>query len=281
MFVLSLIIAVWVSGVNSTAFNNVAILRRIKTTFCSIGVSSAIVGASIIDFAGFAPAHASEYNSIEIAGDTLQNQLKSLQQQKVLNQRQALQEKEQTLLTKALQYPEGRLIARGVIILSPQQSEPYGFTSAGDLDPAFTSDTASLFILGVGREGPPLAAKRIPLKNLEFPLVFELKSDTDLLFPYTEEAWVQSTNAKDSIATTVILSSSNALSQPANNERYGFALSDPMTFAGVLTRSSATIGINGKIDSNLYTKEEIALLAGVDKELEAKLTTVLSEKKNN
>ena len=62
-------------------------------------------------------------------------------------------EKEQTLLTKALQYPEGRLIARGVIILSPQQSEPYGFTSAGDLDTAFTSDTASLFILGVGREG--------------------------------------------------------------------------------------------------------------------------------
>ena len=53
MFVLSLIIAVWVSGVNSTAFNNVAILRRIKTTFCSIGVSSAIVGASIIDFAVF------------------------------------------------------------------------------------------------------------------------------------------------------------------------------------------------------------------------------------
>jgi hypothetical protein len=108
--------------------------------------------------------------------------------------------------------------------------------------------------------------------------VFELKSDTDLLFPYTEEAWVQSTNAKDSIATTVILSSSNALSQPANNERYGFALSDPMTFAGVLTRSSATIGVSGKIDSNLYTKEEIALLAGVDKELEAKQTTVLSEK---
>jgi hypothetical protein len=44
---------------------------------------------------GIAPAigaaYASEYNSIEIAGDTLQNQLKSLQQQKVVNQRQALQ----------------------------------------------------------------------------------------------------------------------------------------------------------------------------------------------
>ena len=120
-----------------------------------------------------------------------------------------------------------------------------------------------------------MAAKRIPLKNLEFPLVFELNSDTDLLFPYTEEAWIQSSNAKDSIATTAILSSSNALSLPANNERYGFGLSDPMTFAGVLTRSSAALGINGKIDSNLYSKEEIALLAGVDKELEAKSSPVI------
>ena len=42
---LSLLIAVLVSGVDSTGFNN-AIFRRIKTTFC-IGISSAIVGASI------------------------------------------------------------------------------------------------------------------------------------------------------------------------------------------------------------------------------------------
>ncbi len=78
------------------------------------------------------------------------------------------QEKEQVLLTKALQYPEGRLVARGVIILSPQQSEPYGFTSAGDLDPAFTSDTASLFILGVGREGITMDTTHQVLKTL-FP----------------------------------------------------------------------------------------------------------------
>jgi hypothetical protein len=100
--------------------------------------------------------------------------------------------------------------------------------------------------------------------------MFELRSDTDLLFPYTEDAWVKSSNAKDTIATTAIITTSNALATPANTERYGFGLSDPVTFAGTLTRSAAMITVNGKIDSTLYTTEEIDLLSGVDRALDGK-----------
>lgn len=87
---------------------------------------------------------------------------------------------------------------------------------------------------------------------------------------------MKSSNAKDTIATTAIISSSSLLSQPANNERFGFGLSNPITFAGVLTRSSAAISVTGKIDSSLYTKEEIDLLAGVDREISSKLAASLA-----
>ena len=89
--------------------------------------------------------------------------------------------------------------------------------------------------IGVGREGPPLAAKRYSLKSATFPMVFELTTD-DLLFPYTVDAWMSSDNKGQSIATTAIISSSSSLANPTKTERYGFGLSDPVTFAGVLTR---------------------------------------------
>ena len=57
------------------------------------------------------------------------------------------------MLSKVVQYPEGRLISRGVVTLTSADADQYGAKSAADLDPAFNSETASLFILGVGREG--------------------------------------------------------------------------------------------------------------------------------
>jgi len=138
------------------------------------------------------------------------------------------------------------------------------------------SSTKTLCVHSYLISGPPLAAKSYPLKDIQFPFVFELLSNEDLLFPYTEDAWLKSDNAKDSIATTAILSSSNQLSAPANTERYGFGLSEPITFAGVLTRSSTNIGVTGKIDSSLYTQEETDLLAGIDRALDMKKSTISS-----
>lgn len=206
---------------------------------------------------------------IKVSGNTLQDQLKSIQQEKINSQKEMAEKQERDLLARQLQYPEGKLISRGTIVLNAGDSTsyPFGFLKATDLDPLYGSDTSTLFILGVGREGPPLAAKRFKLNELKFPFSFELTT-SDLLFPYTEEAYKSSSNSKDSIATTAIISSSNSLAHPANNERYGFGLSNPATFAGVLTRSAAGISVTGKIDGTLYSQEETDLLDSVDKELD-------------
>ena len=81
------------------------------------------------------------------------------------------------MATKVIQYPEGRLLARGTIKLQDTAPNPYGFVKASDIDPTYDNEQASLFILAVGRDGPPLAAKRYQLQNLNFPVVFEVTTD--------------------------------------------------------------------------------------------------------
>lgn len=173
------------------------------------------------------------------------------------------------MVTKELQYPDGFLISRGSVILDSPGSQslyPLGLSKASDLDPVYSSDTASLFVLAVGREGPPMAAKRYFLKDVTFPLVLELTTD-DLLFPYTPEAWTKNANSKDSIAMTAIITASPTLSTSTGTERYGFAISDPIIFAGKPSRTSATMRVAGKIDKALYSDSERALLDSIDQEI--------------
>jgi hypothetical protein len=84
-------------------------------------------------------------------------------------------------------------VARGSVTLEASDTVgknlyPYGLFHAVDLDSIYDTEDASLFLLAVGRQGPPLAAKRIPLKPLSFPFTFEITSE-DLLFPYTENSF--------------------------------------------------------------------------------------------
>lgn len=128
---------------------------------------------------------------------------------------------------------------------------------------------ASLIILGVGREGgAPLAAKKVPLEGVKFPYVFSLETK-DLLFPYTASAWEDSNNSKDTVAVSAFLCPTGVLATPDPAVRVGFGLSDPVTMAGVLTRSTAKISVQNKLDQKLYTQEEVAVLSGVDTGLEA------------
>jgi hypothetical protein len=144
---------------------------------------------------------------------------------------------------------------------------PYGLPDASSYDATFTNDKATLFVLAVGRDGPPLAAQRILMKDIKFPFAFEVLSE-DLIFPYTKEAWLASSNSKDTIALTVIISPDNLLATPNAVERIGFALSEPIQVAGTFGRTTANINVNGKVDTKLYTEEEKTLLAGVDRELD-------------
>lgn len=94
---------------------------------------------------------------------------------------------------------------------------------------------------------------------------------------------MKSSNSKDTIAITAIVSSSKNLGEPFNTEKFGFGLSEPVVFAGVLSRSPAKVIIQDKIDKNLYSQEELNLLAKIDKELAArdnKILTTNDAKKN-
>lgn len=161
----------------------------------------------------------------------------------------------------------GKLVAKGSVTLKSQdQSMPLGFRAAADIDAVYNSDDASLFVLAIGREGPVLAARKYPLKNVQFPMVFELDS-SDLLPPNTEESWATSANYRDAVALTAIISSSSALAQPQGFERIGVGVSDPITFAGAKIRSTARIDVFDKLNLKMYTPKEIAMLSSIDKEL--------------
>lgn len=199
------------------------------------------------------------------------DQLQELQSVNVEKQKLDLEKQETEMMTKELQYPAGKLIARGVITLSTdglKSSEfPYGLEKASLIDSEFGKDNAALFILAVGREGPPVAAKRIKLAEQSFPLVFEITTD-DLLFPYTPQAWEESSLSKDSVAITAIMNSQGKLSNPEAVQRIGFAISEPTVFAGTPQRTSASISLAGKIDTRLYTTQELDILSGIDDGLE-------------
>jgi hypothetical protein len=214
--------------------------------------------------------------------------------QKIQKQKEIYEKTMQEQLNKELMYPEGYLIAKGSVILStgdnndnqrtgafpfgtnPSEKKkgldsnplyPYGYAEATEISPDYDTDDAPLFIVAVGREGHALAAKKIPLKNLVFPYTFELTVD-DLLFPYNKEVWMKSGASKDSIATTAIISSANRLSISTGTERFGFGVSDPIIFAGKLSRSATQMKIAGKVLKVEYRENERALLEAIDRQIE-------------
>ena len=206
------------------------------------------------------------------ADETLVEQLKVVQALQLQGQKQSLELQEQEELQKGILYEQGKLIAKGVVTLAPAVAGispddfPLGLPNAVSLDPAFDNDKESIFLTATGREGPPVAAKRYFLKDITFPLVFDITTD-DLLFPYTEDAWRNSPISYDSIAVTCILDADGTLVTPSKSDRFGFAISDPAKLGGIFQRTEAKLIVNMKSDGREYTPEEIELLGRVDREV--------------
>jgi len=212
------------------------------------------------------PALAAE----EAAPSSLVQQLREMQEKRVVEQRKRLESDDQRLLSSELLLPEGALLARGILTVVSDKWDskvfPLGFETAASLDTRFSDPSSRLFVLCVGRESSiPVAAKSFPLKDIQFPFVFELL-DSDLLFPYTKEAWLASPSRVDTVAITAFFTPESKLSIANPNIRVGFALSEPVQFAGKLTRSTAAIrlGAGEAVDTSLFTPAEIALLQAVD-----------------
>lgn len=161
------------------------------------------------------------------------------------------------------------VIAKGTVMIAATMYGvdaslyPLGFPEASELDLAFANDEATMVITAVGREGPPVAAKRMKLKGLQFPMMFELTT-SDLIFPYTAKAWENSPLSKDSIAVTCILDTDGQLITPSAFDRFGFAISAPAVLGDLSQRTEAKVNINLKSDGHKYTVEELDLLSRVD-----------------
>jgi len=217
---------------------------------------------------------------ISIADEiSLTDQLRNLQSNQIANTKVRIETEEADSIARALQYPEGFLIGRGIITLVEDEAgnrNPYGVPETYIVNADMGKDEATIFVLAVGRDGPPLAAKKITnINSLKFPLVVEITCD-DLLFPYTASAWKQSSNRADTIALTAILSADDKLATASVSDRLGFAQSEPVNIAGVSARTTATLILNKRIDLSLYSKDEIALLASIDDGLDRKLTASAS-----
>lgn len=219
---------------------------------------------------------------LSIADESLTDQLRNLQSNQIASTKVRIETEEADSIARALQYPEGYLIGRGIVTLvedEPGNRNPYGVSDTYIVSSDMGKEEATIFVLAVGREGPPLAAKKITnVNSKKFPMLVEITCD-DLLFPYTASAWKQSSNRADAIALTAILSADDKLATASASDRLGFAQSEPVNIAGVPARTTATLTLNKKIDLSLYSKDEIALLASIDDGLDRKLTApVLTDK---
>lgn len=54
--------------------------------------------------------------------------------------------------------------------------------------PGLDTDDARLIVAAFGKDGPPVAAKRLTVKGRQFPVIVELTVD-DLAFPLTKASY--------------------------------------------------------------------------------------------
>jgi len=209
---------------------------------------------------------------------TLADQLRVMQAQQTKAQKERYESAESKAVNQELKYKAGSVLARGAVLLYGEDPSaarsnrefPLGYEHASQYDPAFGSDESTIFLIAVGRQdGVPCAVKKLHTKDVSFPMVFEML-DSDLIFPYTADAWASGPQALDSVVVTCIMSTTNTLSEPDPKTRLGYAISEPVQIAGSIQRSTARVIVNSKVDNRLYTAEETALLKGIDEQLTKK-----------
>mmetsp|Transcript_38135 Transcript_38135/g.38826 ORF Transcript_38135/g.38826 Transcript_38135/m.38826 type:complete len:299 (-) Transcript_38135:383-1279(-) len=215
-----------------------------------------------------------------LAEQSLQEQLKVVQALQLQQQQESLDSQQQSVVKRGASYEAGELLAKGVVTLLPDSrfdpsQYPLGLPDAVTLDPGLGDEKATLYLTAVGREGPPVAAKKLSLKGVSFPYLFEITTQ-DLLFPYTPEAWRKTSASGDTIAVTCILDTDGVLTTPSKSDRFGFAISDPVALSGSFQRTEAKVAVSMKSDGRPYTQEELEVLGRLDRELDKSTSTTTS-----
>ena len=186
----------------------------------------------------------------------LPDQLKLLQTQQTAAQKERFEKAEEKAVNQELKYAPGTLLGRGAVVLYGDQNNnrdfPLGYPGAGVWDSTLVGEDGTTFMIAVSRQDAvPCAVKKFRTKDLQFPFVFELL-DSDLVFPYTREAWAAGTQASDSLVITTIMSPGSKLVEPQANTRLGYAISEPVNIAGSLQRSTARIVVSNKVHHSKY-----------------------------
>eukprot|EP01041_Mallomonas_annulata_P009873 gene9873-20539_t len=240
--------------IHGDRIERITMLKKIAFSIC--------VGGLVSQFSVIPPV---------LADQTLQDQLKVIQVLQVQQQKESLDTQLQEEVNRGATYEIGDLLARGVVTLPPPAGAdptqyPLGLPDAGALDSELNNDKAVIYLTAVGREGPPVAAKRFLLNDITFPFRFEITTN-DLLFPYTPEAWRKASASSDTVAVTCILDADGSLTTPSAGDRFGFAISDPEPLSGSFQRSEAKVSVNLKSDGRPYSEEEMEVLSRLDREL--------------
>ncbi len=203
---------------------------------------------------------------------TLQEQLSVVEDSQIKEQitHLDLQRKFDTSLRPDFQ--SGSQVAKAVIEIAAADGLttqfPLGITSPETGDAKYTESTA-VICTAIGKEGPPVAARKFHITNTPFPIFVELNTE-DLLFPYTKDAWISSPLNKDNTAMTCVLDTDGKLQTASITDRYGFAISDPIIENDVLRRNEAEISLKSQPSGMPYTDSELAILKNLDEELESK-----------
>lgn len=210
----------------------------------------------------------------EVSAVDLKEQLVKLQSSQVDEQNKLLIRSRDKDSSRVGNYVSKNQIAKAVISLPPPPDSdldpsqyPLGLTSAQYLNANLAGPKAAMIVTAVGRDGPPLAAKKIPLRDLQFPVFVELTT-SNLIFPYNEEIWQSSPISEDSVSIACVLDEDGVLSTNEDSAWYGFAISDVITNSdGKIARREAALNVNLQSDSRQYDKTEMDLVGRVDNEL--------------
>merc|ERR1711988_752375 len=138
--------------------------------------------------------------------------------------------------------------------------------TASSLNYALENDDAALLITCYGREGGPVAAKKVLLRGLTFPYQFELTVD-NLLFPQTRSTWVKDSRCTDDLGISVLLDLDGQFATANENDYIGFGISKPFSIAGANLRREAMITVQPRTGVKEYSADEIKVLGNIDFEL--------------
>eukprot|EP00752_Nemacystus_decipiens_P001913 g1842.t2 len=169
-------------------------------------------------------------------------------------QKKRLKDEAQKELQGDIKMQEGDLIAR-VLVSIKQDLYDLGAPDTSGF-PAIDTDDARLIVAAFGKDGPPVAAKRLTVKGRQFPVTVELTVD-DLAFPLTKDAWRLDARSKEDIGLAVEIDPDGKAATLDSESLTGYGVSKPLRIGAQLERTEAAVEL--VVNPQLKERAEQAL----------------------